>query len=426
MNASTVVAFLRKGITRNVAALAVVSLLTDVSSEMLVYLVPLYLANVLAASPSIIGLIEGTAESIAAILKLASGAVSDRIRQRRLLVAIGYGSSTIAKTLFLVASSWPIVLLARIGDRLGKGIRTAPRDALIADSTDERYRGRAFGFHRAMDTLGAFFGVFAAFLLVGMSQANAQLLDAPTFQRIVLIALLPAALAVVVIFIGVRDVPKPAPLKSAEPKTPALGSRRDRLVRAARALPTPFWMFVAANTLFALGNSSDAFLALRTQQLGVNVRDLLLMIVAFNATNAIISYPAGIVSDRFGRRIPIAIAWVVYGVSYAGFALAGSGTAAAALWILYGAYYGINEAVGRAFVADVAPAELRGTGFGILNAAVAFAVLPASVVAGLLWDSYGPPAPFWFGAVLSLAAVVLLILVRPVRRTPQAGPAGTA
>ena len=310
MSLSAVLAFLRKGITRNVVALAVVSLLTDVSSEMLVYLVPLYLANVLAASPSIIGLIEGTAESVAAVLKLASGAVSDRIHRRRLLVGLGYGSSSVAKALFLFATSWPIVLLARVGDRLGKGIRTAPRDALIADSTDERYRGRAFGFHRAMDTLGAFFGVFAAFLLVGMSQANAQLLDAPTFQRIVLIALVPAALAVIVIFIGVRDVrPKTAaPAKPAEPKTAPLLDNRARILRAARALPMPFWMFVAANTLFALGNSSDAFLALRTQQLGVTVRDLLLMIVAFNATNAIISFPAGILSDRFGRRVPIAIA----------------------------------------------------------------------------------------------------------------------
>ena len=192
---------------------------------------------------------------------------------------------------------------------------------------------------------------------------------------------------------------------------------------AARALPMPFWMFVAANTLFALGNSSDAFLSLRTQQLGVTLQDLLLMIVAFNAANALVSFPAGILSDRFGRRIPIAIAWLIYGVSYAGFALATTATAAALLWILYGTYYGINEAVGRAFVADLVPADLRGTGYGILNFAVAVAVLPASLVAGLLWDAYGSSAAFAFGAVLALAAVVLLVAARPRPAQPVASAA---
>ena len=411
---TTIRAALGRGITRNVAALALVSLLTDVSSEMLVYLVPLYLANVLAATPSIIGVIEGTAESVAGILKLLSGAISDRIRRRRLLVGLGYGSSAAAKVLYLFASSWPIVLLARVGDRLGKGIRTAPRDALITDSTEEPYRGRAFGFHRALDTLGAFIGVLAAFLIVGVAAGSAQLLDVSTFQTIVLIALVPAFLAVVVIFLGVKDV-QPGPDR---PPTVVSGSgmvgRRKRVLRAVRALPMPFWVFVAANALFSLGNSSDAFLALRTQQLGVTVRDLLLMIVVFNATNALVSFPAGALSDRLGRKRPIAVAWLIYAASYAGFALAGSGFATTGLWILYGAYYGINEAVGRAFVADVAPADLRATGFGVLNAAVAVAILPASLVAGLLWDNVGPHAPFWFGAACALLAVAALAMVRPI------------
>jgi MFS family permease len=417
---------LGRGITRNVVALAVVSLLTDVSSEMLVYLVPLYLANVLAATPSIIGVIEGTAESVSGVLKLASGAISDRIGRRRLLVGIGYGSSSVAKALFLFATSWPIVLLARLGDRLGKGIRVAPRDALIADSTEQRYRGRAYGFHRAMDTLGAFIGVLVAFVIVGMAAADAQLLDAETFHTIVLIALVPAALAVLVIFAGVQDV-----RRTRQPRTPSepagpLSGRRQRIARAIRALPMPFWIFIAANTLFSLGNSSDAFLALRTQQLGVNLKDLLLMIVAFNATYALISFPAGALSDRLGRKAPIAVAWLIYAASYAGFALASSSVATGLLWILYGSYYGINEAVGRAFVADVAPAELRATGFGVLNAAVAVAILPASIVAGILWDAIGPPAPFWFGAACALLAVALLAMVRPAAAANGPLPAGNA
>jgi MFS family permease len=426
-------AALGRGITPNVFALGIVSLLTDISSEMLVYLVPLFLANVLAASPSIIGLIEGVAESVSGVVKLLSGAISDKIGRRRLLVGLGYGSSAAAKVLYLVATSWQIVLLARVGDRLGKGIRTAPRDALIADSTDEPYRGRAFGFHRALDTLGAFLGVLTAFVLVGMASANAQFLDATTFHTIVLIALVPAVLAVVVIFVAVHDVRVTTPARI-DPGTEigrsatSLG-RRQRITRAVRALPMPFWIFVTANTLFSLGNSSDAFLALRTQQLGVNVRDLLLMIVAFNAANALVSFPAGALSDRLGRKLPIALAWLIYAASYAGFALAASSFAVAGLWILYGAYYGINEAVGRAFVADVAPAELRATGFGVLNAAVAVAILPASIVAGILWDSFGPSAPFWFGGACALLAVLVLAMVRPMRghagvsRSPAAAAA---
>lgn len=402
---------LGRGITRNVAALALVSLLTDISSEMLVFVVPLFLANVLAASPSIIGLIEGVAESTAGVLKLASGAISDRIRRRKLLVGIGYGTSVLGKALFLLATSWPIVLLARVSDRFGKGVRTSPRDALIADSTDPAYRGRAFGFHRAMDTFGAFLGVLAAALIVGASQAGATLLDAGTFQTLVLLAIVPGILAVLVIVVAVRDVRAPAPEPVSRPPEKSGIRLRERMAE----LPAPFWLFVAANVVFALGNSSDAFLALRTQNLGVAVRDLLLMIVAFNAVDALVSFPAGALSDRFGRRAPIALAWLIYAAAYVGFALASSAGWAVGLWILYGAYYGINDAVGRALIADVTPSRLRGTGYGIVNAGVALAVLPASVVAGLLWDGIGPAAPFWFGAVCALVAVGVLAFVRPVR-----------
>jgi MFS family permease len=405
---------LSHGLTANVVALSLVSLLTDVSSEMLVYVIPLFLANVLAATPSIIGLIEGLAESTAALLKLVSGALSDRIGRRRVLVGLGYGSSVASKAFFLLATSWPMVLLARLGDRLGKGIRTAPRDALLTDSTDPAYRGQAFGFHRAMDTLGAFFGVLVAVVVVAASQRSATLLDAQTFQTLVWLALIPGVLAIAVIFVGVKDV---RPTKRALPATdiaPPAG-RMARVRAHAAELPTAYWVFVFANVVFALGNSSDAFLALRTQALGVAVVDLLLMIVAFNAANALIAFPVGILSDRIGRRPLIALAWLIYAAAYAGFAIVSSGGWAAGLWILYGAYYGVNDAVGKAFVADVAPAHLRATGFGILNFGVAIAVLPASVIAGLLWDRIAPSAPFWFGAACALIALVILAFVRKPR-----------
>jgi len=407
---------LTPGITRNVVALGIVSLLTDVSSEMLVYVIPLFLANVLLASPSIIGIIEGTAESMASLLKLASGAISDRIRRRRLLVGIGYGSSVLSKALYFIASAWPLVLVARLGDRIGKGIRTAPRDALIVDSTPPEARGVAFGLHRAMDTAGAVVGVAVAALIVSTSQGGAVVLGADTFRLLVAVALVPGVLAVLAIVVGVRDVPAGA---SPAPKPSGRGDARSSPIltrRSWRRFPAAFWMFVLAGGLFALGNSSDAFLSLRSQQLGLDVRVLLLVIVGFNVANALVSWPIGALSDRIGRRPLVALAWTIYAVAYAGFAVAGSAAWVGLLWLLYGTYYGVNEAVGRALVADLAPADLRATGYGIVNTVVGLLVLPASIVAGLLWDRIAPSAPFWFGAACAAAALVLLIVgVRPVR-----------
>ena len=414
-------AALVRGITRNVVVLGLVSLLTDVSSELLIYVVPLFLANVLAATPSIIGLVEGIAESVAAFVKLGSGALSDRIERRTVLVGTGYATSVVAKALYLVAATWPVVLVARVGDRIGKGIRTAPRDALIADSTAPDARGRAFGLHRAMDTTGAVIGVALAALIVGLTQGDAISLEEDTFHLLALAALVPGVLALVVIAIGVRDVPRTAPSTQGVPVTaapvpaaaapvPAVGAR------SWRRFPPAFWVFVAASGLFTLGNSSDAFIALRSQALGVSVRDLLLIVIAFNIVDALVAWPVGALSDRIGRRRLIAVAWSLYALTYAGFALAGGSAAVLPLWLLYGAYYGVNEAVGRALVADLARPELRATAFGIVNAVTGLAILPASIIAGLLWDRVGPAAPFWFGALCAVGGLVLLAFVRPPRR----------
>jgi MFS family permease len=401
--------------------LGLVSLLTDVSSELLVYVVPLFLANVLAATPTVIGIVEGIAESVAAFVKLASGAVSDRVGRRTILVGTGYATSVAAKALYLVAVSWPVVLVARVGDRIGKGIRTAPRDALIADSIAPDVRGRAFGLHRAMDTAGAVIGVALAALIVGTTQGDAPLLEADTFRLIALAALVPGIAALVVLAAGVRDVPRPSAVAPRGATPPAVGA--ERTGRAAR-FPASFWVFVAAVALFTLGNSSDAFVALRSQDLGVTVRDLLLVVVAFNLVDALVAWPAGALSDRIGRRRLLAIGWGVYAAAYAGFALAGGAAAVLPLWLLYGAYYGINEAVGRALVADLAPPDLRATGFGIVNAVTGLAILPASIVAGLLWDGVGPAAPFWFGAACAAGGVVLLAFVRPARSKGTGGTGG--
>jgi MFS family permease len=400
---------LLRGITRNVVMLGLVSLLTDVSSEMLTYVIPLFLANVLAASPAVIGLIEGIAESAASLFRIVSGALSDRFQRRKVLVGIGYGSSVVGKALFLAATTWPVILAARLGDRFGKGIRTAPRDALIADSTPADARGRAFGFHRALDTAGAVIGVATAAVVVELLQGDVLKLAGDTFRSLVVSALIPGIAAVAVIIVGVRDVPR-----ATAPTAPLAPG----VVRPTgwRRFPTAFWIFVLASGLFTLGNSSDAFLALRSQNLGIAVRDLLLIVIAFNVTNALVSIPAGAASDRIGRRIPIALAWSIYAVVYAGFALAGSAVPVPVLWIAYGAYYGISDAVGRALVADLAPVELRATGYGILNAVVGVLLLPASIIAGLLWDAINPSAPFWFGAACAAGGTIQLVLVlRPAR-----------
>jgi MFS family permease len=404
-------------------ALGFVSLFTDISSEMLVYVIPLFLANVLLAPIAVIGLIEGVAESTASLLKLISGALSDRLSRRRLLVGIGYTTSVASKGLYLLATVWPVVLLGRVGDRFGKGIRTSPRDALIADSTAPEHRGVAYGFHRAMDTTGAFGGVLVAAAVIWAVEGNATRLTADAFRILVLLALIPGVLAVATIVVGVRDVSRaPAPGEgqaaaadasaTAESAPISAGELVRRIVGSVsewRRFPRPFWFFIAATTVFTLGNSSDAFLALRSQNLGLSLLALLLAIVAFNATNAIVAWPAGALSDRVGRRGLVALAWIIYAACYAGFALATSATWVAPLWIAYGTYYALSEGVGKALVADLAPAELRATAFGILNAVQGTMILPASVIAGVLWSAVAPPAPFWFGAACAAAATALLL-----------------
>jgi MFS family permease len=273
-----------------------------------------------------------------------------------------------------------------------------------------------------MDTAGAVVGVAVAALVVEASQGGALILGAETFRLLVLVALVPGILAVVAIVVGVRDVRRGDDPKREESGAAPIAPLGDST--KWRRFPIAFWLFVVASGLFALGNSSDAFLALRSQQLGVDVRDLLLMVVGFNLANAVVSWPIGALSDRISRRGLVALAWTIYAVAYGGFALATSETSVGLLWILYGTYYGVNEAVGRALVADLAPSDVRATGYGIINAVVGLVVLPASIAAGLLWDRIAPSAPFWFGATCAaLALIVLVVGVRPTGRT-DAEPAG--
>jgi len=385
---------------RNVWIMTLTSFFTDVSSEMLLNLVPLFLANVLGVKTNVIGLIEGIAEATSSLLKVFSGWISDKLRRRKSLTVIGYTLSALSKPFFALVTSWPAALTVRFADRVGKGIRTAPRDALIADSIDPQHRGTAFGIHRAGDTFGAAIGIGLALVIVAAMQAQAVTLAGSTFHALALISMVPALIAVVILVVGAKDVPvvseQPAPRLS------------------LRGLPANFRAFMGIILIFTLGNSADAFIVLRAQERGLNVLGILAMLLSFNVIYALISGPAGALSDRIGRRRLILAGWAIYGVLYLGFAAATEGWHIWALFALYGLYYGTVEGVAKAFIADFVPNEQRGTAYGVYNAAVGLMALPASLLAGILWQGigewsgFGPSAPFVAGAVLALTAMLLL------------------
>ncbi len=389
-------------VPRNIWALSLTSFFRDVASEMLVHLLPLFLANVLGIRTAVIGLIEGVAETTASLMKIYSGWLSDRLGRRKELTVAGYGLAALATPLLLIARSWPAVLLYRFIDRMGKGIRTAPRDALIADSITPEHRGVAFGLHRAADTGGAFVGLLLAMWLVWRSQLGQLQLTAETFHTIVWWALLPATLAVFVVALGVKEVVKPHP-KDANPPHFTLSG-----------LGQPFQRFLLVMILFTLGNSTDAFLVLRAQSSGASVVMVLAMIAGFNLVYTLLATPAGALSDQIDRRKVVIGGWLLYALVYLGFAFAGQTWQFWLLYGLYGVYYALTEGVAKALVADFVPADRRGTAYGVYNAAVGLTVLPASVIAGVLWQGlgawmgFGPAAPFIFGGALALLASILL------------------
>jgi MFS family permease len=383
---------------------------------MLLNLMPLFLFNVLGVRTSVIGLIEGVAETVASGVKVLSGWLSDRIGQRKSLAVLGYGLSTFAKPFLYVATNWGWVLGVRFTDRVGKGLRTAPRDALVADSIDERQRGLAFGLHRAGDTAGAVVGLSVALGVVWFAQREAALTRS-TFQIVVLVSLVPALLAVLVLALGAQDVAGRVPKAERSPAP----SRRFAWAR----FDPRFRMFLVIVVIFTLGNSSDAFLILRAQTTGMSVRGVLGMMILFNVIYTLISTPAGVLSDRVGRRWMLAGGWVFYALVYLGFARVEANWHAWGLMAAYGAYYGLVEGVAKAYVADLVPSSLRGTAYGVYNAAVGLMALPASLIAGILWQGvggwtgWGPGAPFYFGAILSLLAALMMAFILPGRRVTQ-------
>jgi len=389
------------GVSHNVFFLGWVSFLTDVSSDMIFNVFPLFLSHVLGVGAAFIGIIEGLGDSMATILKVVSGWASDKLGQRKGLTTFGYVLSTVAKPFLLLATCGAIAMVIRIFERSGKGIRTSPRDAMVADSTSADTMGRGFGFHRAMDNAGAVGGIAIAAAIIYFMQGWEVTLELSTFRWLVIIGVIPAVLSVIVIIFFVHEARAPRP-KPEEKSAAAVGGFDRR-----------FKIFLAIMVLFTLGNSADIFLVLRASDIGLSPLHILLMLIPLNLVYAATSYPFGRLSDRIGRKRVIIAGWGIYALTYLGFALVSPTwhvLYVVLLFGLYGVYYGAAEGVTRAFVADIVPKEKRGTAYGLYHGAIGLSLLLASVTAGVLWEAIDPAATFFFGAAMAGAAMVGLML----------------
>jgi MFS family permease len=391
----------RPGLGRNVLALTLVSFFTDVSSEMIYPLLPIFLTSALGASASFVGAIEGAAETTSSILKLVSGWWSDRIQRRKPLVVFGYALASIMRPLVGFARSPSEVLVIRLSDRVGKGIRNAPRDALLADSIHPSIRGRAFGFQRAGDHAGGVVGPLVAFALISWW--------AVPMRQVFLLAAIPGAAAVLVTIFGVWEPPRRR-VGGGGWRAEAAGLSPPSTLHP---LPSTFWSTLAVIVVFTLGNSTDAFLLLRATQLGVPATLAPVLWAALHVVKAVASTPGGALSDRIGRKPTLITGWLLYAAVYGGFAIASDAWHAWALFAIYGIFFGLTEGTERALIADIVPAARRGSAFGWYHLAVGLGMFPASLLFGVIWDQAGAPAAFLVGAALALAAAVGLRVAVP-------------
>ncbi len=374
------------GVAPNVFALGLVSFFNDVASEMIYPLIPLFLTSVLGAPATVVGLIEGIAESTASLLKVVSGWLSDRFQSRKPFTVAGYGFSSLSKLLLGLAYAWPLVLVARFVDRFGKGVRTSARDALITESSAPEERGRSFGFHRALDSAGAVVGPLLALVAIDAFGEN--------YRQVFFLAFIPALIGVLLLVIFVKE--KRATAKKTAPFHFHWAD-----------LDASFRLFLFISFIFALGNSSDAFIILRAQDLGLSLTSVILVYVLFNIVYTLASTPAGIISDRLGPRVVLISGFIIFAAVYLFFGLAADG---ALLWLLfpiYGLYMALTDGVGKAYISNLVPSEKSGTAFGVYQTVIGLCTFLASLFAGLLWTYVGVSAPFIFGSIMALLASLL-------------------
>ncbi|MEA1895851.1 MAG: MFS transporter [Euryarchaeota archaeon] len=384
---------LMKGIGANIIILGLVSLFTDLGSQMVFPLIPLFLDGVLGASKTVVGFIEGSAETTASLLKVFSGYWSDKIKRRKPFVLAGYGLSSISKPLFAFAYTWQAVFGIRIVERVGKGIRSAPRDAIIAESCADDVRGKAYGIHRAMDGMGSILGaVLALILLISLG-----------FRNVFLLAGIPSLIAVLLILFVKEETkntfhPLPDTTKS---------------IRVSfKALTPPLKYFTIVATIFALGNFGYAFLMLRAVDIGLNYPVVILLYITFYIIYTIFTIPAGMISDKIGRKPVIGIGYVLFGLTSLGLVFVSSLFQIVWLFVLYGVFYAMIDGVQRAFVVDLSPPDLKATALGTFHTATGLAALPAGVIVGLLWDTIGLETAFAYGFVLSIVAAASLLKLK--------------
>jgi len=379
-----------KGVGRNVAALGVVSFLTDVSSEMIFPILPIFVTTILGAGKELLGLIEGIADSIASLVEIFSGYFSDKMGERKKLVVAGYGLSSLVKVGIMLSTAWWHVLIMRGLERVGKGVRTAPRDAMIASSSESGSRGKAFGLHRAMDTFGAITGLVIAFLLLSVYGSTDS-----GFRTVFLFALVPAFLSVAALLLLVKE-PKKAPLPL----------KKISFWESLRQMPPGYMAFLKVSLLFSLSYFSFAFFIVRAFDLGVAATSIIELYIIYNIAYAAASIPVGALSDRIGRTPVIGGAFALYGLVCIGFVFASSMLHFALLFIVYGIFVAADESVNKAYISDMAKEERRGTAIGAYNTAIGAAYLPASIVAGMVWAVFGAPAAFTLAAVLAFISAI--------------------
>lgn len=384
----------RLGLSRNVFFTGLVSLFMDISSEMVYPLVPLFLTSVLGATKTAVGIIEGIAEATASILKVFSGWLADRFGRKKLLMTLGYGTSAVSRPIIAVAGTWFQVLTARFIDRVGKGVRTAPRDAIIAESTEQTKLGLAFSFHRSMDTVGAILGPGIAFIILYFFVGNLRL--------VFLASAIPAVIAVLLIILFIKEKRRTKAEEEAAAGLPKL---------SISSFNGQFRRYLVVVGLFSLGNFADAFLVLQAQNLGVRSELIPIVYLAFNIVYAASAVPMGMLADRIGLKHMVLAGFIVFSVI---FLLIGLSSEAIHIWILfpiYGIYKGMSEGNLRAYLAKLAPAQQKATAFGVYHTVVGLMLLPASIIAGWLWDSYGAGTTFFYGAIMSALAAALFIIL---------------